>query len=1047
MLKNSESRKKQGLVRDSGNGGAIFDDIEALSRSLSSEIRQRTFSAGKSQFKALANDSQPHKDKRSSSSSSIWNWKPLRALSHVRNRRFDCRFTLRVHSIDGLSSDFDGAAICVRWKRNIAELGLCTRHGRVRDGAARFEETLEHRCHVYGSRGGGPHHTAKYEARYFILYVSVIGAPEIDLGKHRVDLTRLLPLNLEELEAGSTGKWSTSFNLSGKGKNASLNVSFGFSVVGGGDPGNSAGRKKKSEILQEGLINSMRRVGSPLSKSLSEVPSRAVKDSSLVSKISMRRVGSPLSKSVSDAPSRSVQSLGDVSPISTSEVMDWYDGGDLGNPSGCNKASDLRSDDMMASKNGKISMRRVERPVSKSLSEVPSRTVEDLSHLGEVSPISTSEFESWYEVEDYSVEKGVDQTEEIEVEDFALHGESGESGESGERESEGPDHLEFVMSDSGTEENGAALYGNAENFINYAEESDHPREILAQLSASSGELPICDFSDQEECISDSELVWDELEAALENLSIFGSTEFAEQTVEKHSFEESSFMDSGLDDSFDDVADTVASEFFDMLGIDDDPNPESPKERLWQEFKNESLEDFEGILDHEEEEEEEENFDLLSLIHAAEEEHDEAIRAMESLTRCRMLEHEEVEAVKDELYLPSDVRSEESVDLPPISEGMGSFVQTKDGGFLRSMNPTIFPSSQGNGSLIMQVSSPVVVPAEMGSNAGEILQSLASVGIEKLSIQANKLMPLEDITGKSIQQISGEAAVPPLPKSRRAPMKIASKTDDNNYVSLEELAPLAMEKIEALSVEGLRIQSELAEEEAPAGLQLEGKNGAVGLQLLKVNGCDDGVDGLMGLSISLDEWLRLDSGAVSKDQINERMAKILAAHHATSSAKWGLLGKNFTVALMVQLRDPLRDFEPVGAPMLSLIQVERLLVPPKLSFHYTVSDKGNSEEAEEEEKEEEDEPLPKVNVSTQQFKITEVHLAGLKSDPGERRLWGGPGQRQSGSRWLIANGMGKTDKHPLLRSTQSWGQLGQTLWNISYRVNPRSSRNPNILIPR
>jgi hypothetical protein len=39
-----------------------------------------------------------------------------------------------------------------------------------------------------------------------------------------------------------------------------------------------------------------------------------------------------------------------------------------------------------------------------------------------------------------------------------------------------------------------------------------------------------------------------------------------------------------------------------------------------------------------------------------------------------------------------------------------------------------------------------------------LQCLASVGIEKLSMQANKLMPLEDITGKTMQQVAWEAAL-------------------------------------------------------------------------------------------------------------------------------------------------------------------------------------------------------------------------------------------------------------------------------------------------
>ncbi|CAA6660903.1 unnamed protein product [Spirodela intermedia] len=939
----------------------------ASPRSLPSEIRQRTISAGKSQFpeprskpRALANDSQlpllPQKDKKSSSSSSsnsssIWNWKPLRALSHIRHRRFNCLFTLHVHSVDGLPPSFNGTALCVRWKRNIAELGLCTRHSQISHGVAKFEETLEHRCAVYGSRGGGPHHTAKYEARQFILYASVVGAPEVDLGKHRVDLTRLLPLTLEELEKGSTGKWSTSFKLSGKGRHASLNVSFG---------------------------------------------------------------------------------------------------------SLCWTAGSCRV---------------------------------------------------W-------------------------------------RSQEGDGH--------------------------------NAPEYLPQLFASGGELSVCNFNNQAESMSDSELIMEELESTLDNLSIFESGEFEAKNAEEESLEEPCYMNTNLNNgmgemsttlSLDDVTDTVASEFLSMLGIEDcpfefssDSDPESPRERLWQQFKNESLVDVESIFGLEMEGETEldwcdssEDFDLSSMIHAAETEHQKATQALQSKTRAQMLEHAEAEALMHELGLdensfhnsPPGARP---LDLPPLSEGLGPFVQTKDGGFLRSMNPSLFGNSQHNGSLIMQVSSPVVVPAEMGSSAMEILQCLASVGIEKLSMQASKLMPLEDITGKTMQQVAWEA-VPALGmqersvifilplfhwnnsecltidllflstlsfhsyfhfstlsyrqdfskqmmleaesglgqgtagKNKRVANSILSSSSKvgHDYVSLEDLAPLAIEKIEALSIEGLRIQSGMSDKDNCISLGLDG---AAGLQLLDIEDCVDEVDGLMGLSITLDEWMKLDSGIIDEDQISDRTSKILAAHHATSTEmvpggckgdrrgrssgrKWGLLGNNFTVALMVQLRDPLRNYEPVGTPMLSLIQVERVFVPPKPRIYCTVSDGGNSEQAEEPEatvkaaetKEEEEAVSP-------QFKITGVHVAGLKTDPGERKIWGSSNHQQSGSRWLLANGMGKANKHPLMKSKPSQAstsqhnakaQPGEALWSISSRFHGKGSkwkelpslnphrRNPNIIL--
>ena len=51
--------------------------------------------------------------------------------------------------------------------------------------------------------------------------------------------------------------------------------------------------------------------------------------------------------------------------------------------------------------------------------------------------------------------------------------------------------------------------------------------------------------------------------------------------------------------------------------------------------------------------------------------------------------------------------------------------------------------------------------------------------------------------------------------------------------------------------------------------------------------------------------------------------------------------------MVQLRDPLWNYEPVGTPMLSLIQVERVFVPQKQKIYSTVSVVGSSKEEDDE----------------------------------------------------------------------------------------------------
>ncbi|KAK4396877.1 protein PLASTID MOVEMENT IMPAIRED 1-RELATED 1 [Sesamum angolense] len=363
-----------------------------------------------------------------------------------------------------------------------------------------------------------------------------------------------------------------------------------------------------------------------------------------------------------------------------------------------------------------------------------------------------------------------------------------------------------------------------------------------------------------------------------------------------------------------------------------------------------------------------------------------------------------------------------------------------------MNPALFKNAKGGGSLIMQVSNPVVVPAEMGSGVMDILQGLASVGIEKLSMQASRLMPLEDVTGKTVQQIAWEGAqslegperqdllhqeseirqnLPSEQKSvedirtasRSNKFESSSLSSDTEYVSLEDLAPLAMDKIEALSIEGLRIQSGMSDEDAPSNIStqsigefsaLKGKtadavgsiglDGTCGLQLMDIKDNGEEVDGLMGLSLTLDEWMKLDSGEIADDDlVSERTSKILAAHHATSldefrgrskgekrrsrSRKYGLLGNNFTVALMVQLRDPLRNYEPVGTPMLALIQVERVFIPPKPKIYGTVSLLRNSNEDEEVpkcskkeniiEKSKEDEIHQEELIP--QYKITEVRV--------------------------------------------------------------------------
>ncbi|XP_050382202.1 protein PLASTID MOVEMENT IMPAIRED 1-RELATED 1 [Argentina anserina] len=1132
MSKFEGGRKMGG---DSGNV-RLLNEIETISKGLYADKRpSRSTSSssigsnvpkllGKNQLPDPKSKAKPGgdnsllKEKRS-----FWNWKPLKAFTHIRNRRFNCCFTLEVHSVEGLPSDLHNISLCVHWKRRDGI--FVTNPVKLVQGAAKFEEKLTHTCSVYGSRSG-PHHSAKYEAKHFLLYASVFGAPELDLGKHRVDLTRLLPLTLEELEEEkSSGNWTTSFKLSGKAKGATLNVSFGYTVLG-----DNTSASRSSQNAPEGVVSR------PTNSSLAKV---GTKYSQVDARRSMQR-GESLPSQRSRASTRSVgdtKDLHEVLPISKSELS--------------SSVGVLYQKFDEEEKSGTPAVYKPEL-------EVLIETVEPIS--------SEVKVENDCEEEDFSVvEQGIELPSE-----------------------------EVMDSDVITEPVDAFAAGHvAEITTGLQEAADEGTELHSQVEEQVGrtdKLVLCDSGSKEDGLCTRESLMKELESALSNVSDMEAEELESPEDMKCFVDDKLYKRNmmGSSCSLDDVTESVANEFLNMLGIEQSPSsisfgsePESPRERLLRQFEKEALatgcslfDDFDTVPDEEPEcsysdatgsnwSHLSESFDLSSMIQAAEEEHLMAAQPARSKAKAKMLEDLETEALMREWGLnemafqhsppksssgfgsPLDSPLKDPCELPSLGEGIGPFLQTKNGGFVRSMNPTLFKNAKSGGDLIMQVSSPVVVPAEMGSGVIDILQHLASVGIEKLSIQANKLMPLEDITGKTMEQVAWEA-LPALegpqrdystqhetvvgqdipdgrtrvkgsssgPKSKKSKKNTVDNEMASEYVSLEDLAPLAMDKIEALSIEGLRIQSGMSDVDEPSSISTEsvvqnpalqgkgvnvgkflGLEGAAGLQLMDIKDGGNDVDGLMGLSLTLDEWMKLDSGEIDdEDHISERTTQILAAHHANSldmirggskgerrrgkgARKCGLLGNNFTVALMVQLRDPLRNYEPVGAPMLALIQVERVFLPPKPKIYSTVSELRKSNEEDDEsgsvvkddiKEEKKDEKLPEEE-SIPQFKIAEVHVAGLKTEPGKKKLWGNTNQQQSGSRWLVANGMGKNIKHPFLKSkgkaplksstsATTKAQPGDTLWSISARVHGDGSkwkelaalnphiRNPNVIIP-
>ncbi|KAG7609896.1 NT-type C2 domain [Arabidopsis suecica] len=1157
---------------ESSSSQKLLKEVEKISEALYVNKNPRGSVAGpnKTPTKPLSrsNLAEPKEKK------SFWNW-PLRAINHVRNRRFNCCFSAQVHSIEGLPPIFQDLSLTVHWKRR--DESFSTRPAKVSNGRAEFKDKLTHTCSVYGSRSG-PHHSAKYEAKHFLLYVSLVGSPEIDLGKHRMDLTKLLPLTLEELQdEKSSGKWSTTFQLSGKANGAILSMSFGYTVVGDtrnpASSGSTQNFRSSSNVKQTSNNTGLTRAISAKSSLGNGKSASRRYDHSIVN-----RESHPLSQNMEE-----IKDLHEILPAAQSDlgssVNTLYQKFDEEKVDPANESQfefDVVTKHIEPVES--ISHEKEDANALQSELVTGNETVvpfEEIKKAGEVPTAGSDEVGA----ENFPLEEPLVNGNETDV-PFELLKKAGEVPTAG-RDEVGTEILppeEPLVNGNETDVpfeelmiTGEASIARSEEAVEIVTEELAPEEGN-KISPKNEESVVP--KDAEEVMNGEkdlkEMIMKDLESALKSVEMLEATASEdEEDREKHGDKDKYFitpMKETVPSCSRDVAESVACEFLDMLGIEHSPfglssesEPESPRERLLREFEMEtlaagSLFDFsiEGDdpqlecdenFPNEYESDFEEGFDLASLVHDIEEEYQLEAQARVSHPRAKMLEGLETESLMREwgmnentfqnspphngrdAFHPADFPVKEPFDLPPLGDGLGPVVQTKNGGFLRSMNPLLFRNSKAGGSLIMQVSTPVVVPAEMGSGIMEILQKLATAGIEKLSMQANKVMPLDDITGKTMEEVlwetsptidigdrdhvsereSGDASGFVRGGERRTsfaakPKKFGSSSGNNNfdseYVSLEDLAPLAMDQIEALSLEGLRIQSGMSDEDAPSDITAQsigdisafqgksgcvGLEGAAGLQLLDIkDDGDDDDDGLMGLSLTLDEWMKLDSGDIGdEDEINERTSKILAAHHANplnfirkgskgekrkgkKGRKCGLLGNTFTVALMVQLRDPLRNYEPVGAPMLSLIQVERLFVPPKPKIYSTVSELRKTDEEEEadaSDAKKEEKPMEEQGIP--QYKITEVHLTGMKSET-DKKPWGITTQQQqvqSGSRWLMANGMGKgNNKLPLMKPKLGSAKPGDKLWSVSGSGSKWKElgkmgksnthiRNPNVIMPK
>lgn len=329
----------------------------------------------------------------------------------------------------------------------------------------------------------------------------------------------------------------------------------------------------------------------------------------------------------------------------------------------------------------------------------------------------------------------------------------------------------------------------------------------------------------------------------------------------------------------------------------------------------------------------------------------------------------------------------------------------------------------------------------------------------------------------------------------------SDQKDSDYVSLEDLVPMAITTIEGLLVEGLKIQSGMPDHEAPSSIriQLAGNSASLGKAAeLSSHFSSDRASGLQVLdvdelikhSLSLEEWVRLDSGELYvEDESQENISKLFAAHCAKPielGSGWparedetvkllgrsgGVFTNNFRMGLKLQLRDPLRNYEMVGSSMLALVHVDRVYSAPQSELHCLSSEKicNQQEDGLNENmiRGRIDFEQNKKKICQPLFKVSEVYLVGVNGIHGNAPFWGTSRQQQSGSRWLLSSGMARSNKNLVSNSNavikSSSGLMrkawrGDVLWSISFPIQGEAAtwdeqialnvhvRNPDIIFP-
>lgn len=388
---------------------------------------------------------------------------------------------------------------------------------------------------------------------------------------------------------------------------------------------------------------------------------------------------------------------------------------------------------------------------------------------------------------------------------------------------------------------------------------------------------------------------------------------------------------------------------------------------------------------------------------------------ETVTRefLQMLEDSDTNQFKvnrQALQLEEDENSgkkESEVFLPDLGKGLGCVVQTRNGGYLASLNPlNVALARTDSPKLAMQMSKPLVLPSHTSVNGIELFQRMAAAGVEEMSSQILALMPMDELIGKTAEQIAFEgiassiiqgrnkegasssaartvAVVKSMANAMNSGRKVRISTGIWNVsedpLTAEEILAFSIQKIEEMTVEALKIQAGIAEEQAPfdvSAINVKEKSHP------------------LAHAVPLEDWVRDNSVATSNDDNGST--------------------ENIAIFVVVQLRDPLRQYEAVGGPMIALIQAAHVDMGP-----------DNYDEE-------------------KRFKVATLHVGGLRvKSGGKKNVWDTEKQRLTAMQWLIAYGLGKIGKKGKHQATK--GQ--ELIWSISSRIMAdmwlKPIRNPDV----